>query len=134
MYLIECKLGGWSMFRVRWLAAITIRIESGRCDLAYTASATGSAAAALALLHFRDFFFGNGLEYLIKVVDLRPVRSAWRVKKVTLKPLKICVCYGGSTLLFKVIKIHPVLLADVLSILKNSHNANFAKILLKQAF
>jgi len=71
----------------------------------------------------------------IKVVDSRPARSAGRVKKKLLQnPLKIFVCHKGSILSSKVIKIHPVFLADEFSISKNTHNANFTKIWLKQAF
>jgi len=44
------------------------------------------------------------------------------------------VCYEGSILSFKVTKNHPVLLADEFSISENTHNANFTKIWLKQAF
>jgi len=69
----------------------------------------------------------------IKVVDSRPVRSAGRVKKVASKLLKIFVCDEGS-ILSSVIKIHPVFLADEFSISKNTHNANFTKMWLKEAF
>ena len=70
----------------------------------------------------------------IMVVDSRPARSAGRVKKVASKPLNIFVYYEGSILSSNVIKIHPVFLADESSISKNTHNANFTKIWLKQAF
>ena len=71
---------------------------------------------------------------IIKVVDSRPARSAGRVKKIASKPLKIFVCVTKGLLSFKVTKINPVLLADEFSISKNTHNANFTKIWLKQAF
>ena len=72
----------------------------------------------------------------LKVVDSRPARSAGDGLKINcFKTLEnLCVCYKGSMLSFKVIKVHPVLLADEFSIRKNAHNANFTKIWLKQAF
>jgi len=73
--------------------------------------------------------------FLLKVVDSRPARSAGRVKKSCFKtPENLCVCDIGSILLPKVIKTHPVLLADEFSISKNTHNANFTKMWLKQVF
>jgi len=71
----------------------------------------------------------------LKVVDSRPARSAGRVKKSCFKTLENdCVCYKGSILSSKVIQIHPVFLADEFSISQNTHNANFTKMWLKQAF
>jgi len=71
----------------------------------------------------------------VKVVDSRPARSAGRVKKSCFKTLEnFCVCYEGSVLSSMVIKIHLVFHADEFSISKNTHNANFTKIWLKQAF
>jgi len=65
---------------------------------------------------------------IINVVDSRPARSAGRIKNICFKTLEdVCVCYERSILSFKVIKIHPVLLADESSISKNTHNANFNK-------
>ena len=79
------------------------------------------------------YFFQQDFKF--KVVDSRPARSAGRVKKSCFKTLEnVCVCYEGSILSCKVIKIHPVLLADEFSISKNTQNANFAKIWLKQGF
>jgi len=73
---------------------------------------------------------------LVKVEDSRPVRSAGRVKINCFNTIEnFCICYEGSTLSCKqVIKIHPVLLADEFLISKNTQNANFTKIWLKQAF
>jgi len=73
---------------------------------------------------------------MFKVVDSRPARSAGRVKKKKFfkTPENLCVCDKGSILSSKVIKNHPVLLADEFSISKNSHNANSTKMWLKQAF
>jgi len=69
------------------------------------------------------------------VVDSRPARSAGRVKKSCFKTLgNFCVCYEGSILSSKVIKIHPVFFSDEFLISKNTHNANFTKMWLKQAF
>jgi len=69
------------------------------------------------------------------LIDSRPVRSAERVKKSCFKTLEnLCVCYEGSILSSKAIKIHPVFLAGEFSISKNMHNANFTKMWLKQAF
>jgi len=71
----------------------------------------------------------------LKVVDSRPARSAGRVKKSCFKTLEnYCVCYEGSVLSSKVIKVHPAFHADEFSISKNTYNANFTKIWLKQAF
>jgi len=84
----------------------------------------------------KDSSYGGSdkLRYF-KVVDSRPVRSAGRVKKSCFKTLEnVCVCYEGSIIPSNVIKIHPVFLADESSISKNTHNANFTKIWLKQAF
>jgi len=70
----------------------------------------------------------------LKVVDSRPARSTGWVKKNCFKTLEnVCMCYEGSILSSKVIKIRPVFLADEFSISKNTHNANFTKIWLKQA-
>ena len=48
---------------------------------------------------------------LLKVEDSRPARSVGRVKKKScFKTLEnLCVCYEGSILSYKVIKIHPFL-------------------------
>jgi len=75
--------------------------------------------------------------FQLKVVDSRPARPAGRVKKSCFKTLEnFCVCYEGSILytIMQDHKIHPVLLANKFSISKNTQNANFTKIWLKQAF
>jgi len=99
----------------------------------------------LNILEKRGFFFRiiddrpeekiTSISNVFKVVDSRPARSAGRVKKNCFETLEnFCVCYEGSILSCKVIKIHPVLHADEFSISKNTQNANFAKIWLKQGF
>ena len=70
----------------------------------------------------------------VKVEDSRPARSAGRVKKVAFKPLKFLVCYEGSILLFKVLKIHPVMLAHKFTSSENTHDANFSENMANTSF
>jgi len=71
----------------------------------------------------------------VKVVDSRPARSARRVKRSCFKTLEnFCVCYEGSALSSKVLKIHPVFHADEFSISKNTRNAKLTKNMAKTSF
>jgi len=62
-----------------------------------------------------------------------PIRGTG--KKKCFKTLEnFCLCYEGSALSSKVIKIHSVFHADEFSISKNTHNAKLTKIWLIKAF
>jgi len=87
-------------------------------------------------VRFYSIFDSNwGKKSGIQVIDLWPALSTGRVRKTCFKTLEIsCICYEGSILSLKVIKIHPVLRADEFTGSKNTHNADFANMWLKQAF
>jgi len=146
-----CYRGGWaellddvcSAHLVGWVEPDFQPPPCGACEPLgpLRVYCTGSGPTKNQVVFFGCFFGGNRGETgtkkteVLKVVDSRPARSAGRVKKSCFKTLeKFWVCYEGSILSFKVTKIHPVLLADEFSISKNTHNANFTKIWLKQAF
>jgi len=69
----------------------------------------------------------------LQVVDSRPAQSAGRVKKMIQNPYVLCVLQWIYNIIFKFLKNHTVLPADEFTSSKNTHNANLAKISLKQA-